>query len=153
MKIALAYSWSKIFSPTAVHWKKNQFVLQSLDERLKNVHTFNFVFPTFLAGCESIQHPQTLTTGDLSPYKQNNATRFCTSCVFIQYNNTGIKCNKKVVVFETCSENYLGWRNNCHTSHTVQKGIWVPAATSCILCITTKHDMPETTMQEPHNSQ
>lgn len=39
-----------------------------------------------------------LTTGDLSPYKQSIATRFCTPCVFIWYNNTGVKCNKKQVL-------------------------------------------------------
>lgn len=78
--------------------KSFQFALQSSEERLKNVHTFDFVFPTSLARCEPIQQPQTLTTGDLSPYKQNIVTRFCTSCAFIQYNNTGIKCNKKTLL-------------------------------------------------------
>lgn len=70
-------------------------MLQSLDERFKHVHTFDFVFLTFLARCEFVQHPQTLTTGDLYHYKQNIAARFCVSCVFIQYNNIVIKLNKK----------------------------------------------------------
>lgn len=95
MKIALVLLLEKNVFACSCSQEKIQFVLQSLDERFKNVRIFDFALLTFLARCESIQHPQTLTTGDLSPYKQNMATRFCTSCVSIQNNDTGIKCNKK----------------------------------------------------------
>lgn len=74
---------------------------KSLDEIFRNMSNFIFVFPAFLAQCESIQHSQTLATGYLSLCKQNVAIRLCISHVFIQSNDIGIECNKKLLLKHT----------------------------------------------------
>lgn len=93
-----------------------------------------------------------MTTGHLSPYKQNFALRFSIFCIFIQSNDIGIKCNKKLLLKHTLKHD-LGWKNNCRILHTMQKGIWVPAVIRSCILITTTHNMPKISMQELQNSQ